>query len=307
MITISYKAKQLGVFIIKLLIVIAAFFFIYQQLSKNNGINWEVFQILLRKNDSITGIIFILFLSVLNRFLEILKWQNLVSTIHKISLLEATKQVLASLTAGIFTPNGLGEYAGKALYYTKKETKSILFLNIICNGIQLLLTVFFGVIGLFLIGFIYWALIIIAIIILVYILLKLVKKIKIKGYSFQNFTHKLQEVPENIHRKNALLGVARYLVFSHQYYFLLIAFDVNLSYLTLMATITTVYFLASALPSFQFLDFAVKGSIAVYFFTLQDVNDWIVVFITTLMWFLNVVIPVFIGSIYVMQYKPKWK
>jgi hypothetical protein len=307
MITISYKAKQLGVFIIKLLIVIAAFFFIYQQLSKNNGINWEVFQILLRKNDSITGIIFILFLSVLNRFLEILKWQNLVSTIHKISLLEATKQVLASLTAGIFTPNGLGEYAGKALYYTKKETKSILFLNIICNGIQLLLTVFFGVIGLFLIGFTYWALIIIAIIILVYILLKLVKKIKIKGYSFQNFTHKLQEVSENIHRKNALLGVARYLVFSHQYYFLLIAFDVNLSYLTLMATITTVYFLASALPSFQFLDFAVKGSIAVYFFTLQDVNDWIVVFITTLMWFLNVVIPVFIGSIYVMQYKPKWK
>ena len=74
-----------------------------------------------------------------------------------------------------------------------------------------------------------------------------------------------------------------------------------------MATIVTVYFLASALPSFQFLDFAVKGSVAVYFFSLLGVNEWIVVFVTTRMWFLNVVIPVIIGSFYVLNYKPQWK
>jgi hypothetical protein len=47
---------------------------------------------------------------VLNRYFEILKWQNLASYIKPISVLEATKQVLA-LTAGIL-PNGVGEYAG---------------------------------------------------------------------------------------------------------------------------------------------------------------------------------------------------
>jgi hypothetical protein len=39
----------------------------------------------------------------LNHFLEILKWQNLVSFLYKISKAEATKQVLAALTAGLFT------------------------------------------------------------------------------------------------------------------------------------------------------------------------------------------------------------
>ena len=105
-----------------------------------------------------------------------------------------------------------------------------------------------------------------------------------------------------IHKKNVLLGLSRYLVFSHQYYFLFLVFGVDLPYATMMATIAVVYFLASSLPSFQFLDFAVKGSVAVFFFGKLSVNDWIVVFVATLMWFLNVVLPVFMGCYYVLKY-----
>jgi hypothetical protein len=104
-----------------------------------------------------------------------------------------------------------------------------------------------------------------------------------------------------------VLGLCRYLVFSHQYYFLFLAFDVHLPYLILMSAITSIYFLASSLPSFQFLDFAVKGSVAVSFFGLLGVNEWIVIFITTLMWLLNVVIPVVVGSYYVLNFKLKSK
>src|SRR5690606_20254611 len=107
-------------------------------------------------------------------------------------------------------------------------------------------------------------------------------------------------------RRNILLAVCRYLVFSHQYYFLFLAFGVDMPYLTLMSVITAVYFLASSLPTFQFLDFAVKGGVAVYFFGLLGVNEWIVVFITMLMWFLNVVLPVVIGSYFVLTFKSKW-
>jgi hypothetical protein len=52
------------------------------------------------------------------------------------------------------------------------------------------------------------------------------------------------------------------------------------------------------------LDFAVKGSVAVYFFGILGVNEWIVIFISTLMWFLNVVLPVVIGSYFVLNFKP---
>lgn len=141
--------------------------------------------------------------------------------------------------------------------------------------------------------------------VLLLVILFSLKKIKIKGYSIEKLIHKINEIPKTIHHKNIILGILRYLVFSHQYYFLFLAFDVELPYSILIATITSVYFLASSLPTFQFLDFAVKGSVAMYFFCILGVNEWIVVFISTLMWFLNVVLPVVLGGYFVLNFKTK--
>ena len=309
MISIPHKTKQFLVLLIKLLIVGGAFYFIYNQLANNDKLDWQKFLVLFQKNQSIGGIAFILLLSVLNRFFEILKWQNLVEFIHKISLGEATKQVLGALTAGLFTPNGIGEYAGKALFFDKSNTKKVIFLNLICNGIQMILTVIFGIFGLLYFNAQYnvittkTAALLFGFLILLFIILFSVKKITIKGYSIEKLIQKINEIPKPIHQKNIFLGICRYLVFSHQYYFLFLAFDVDLPYFTLIATISSVYFLASSLPTFQFLDFAVKGSVAVYFFGILGVNEWIVIFISTLMWFLNVVLPVIIGTYYVLNYK----
>nr|WP_199001548.1 lysylphosphatidylglycerol synthase domain-containing protein [Flavobacterium sp. ASV13] len=311
MISIPHKAKQFLVLLVKLLIVGGAFYFIYNQLAHNDKLDWQKFIILFRKNQSVLGIGFILLLSVLNRYFEILKWQNLAGVIREISLGEATKQVLAALTAGIFTPNGVGEYAGKALYYPKTEAKKVVFLNLICNGIQMILTVIFGVFGLLYFNAKYEIItaktvaVLFGIFVLLFVVLFSLKKIKIKGYSIEKLIHKINEIPKPVHRKNIVLGVLRYLVFSHQYYFLFLAFDVDLPYFTLIATIAVVYFLASSLPTFQFLDFAVKGSVAIYFFGILGVNEWIVVFISTLMWFLNVVLPVIIGAYFVLNFKTR--
>ncbi len=305
MISIPHKAKQFLVLLIKLLIVGGAFYFIYNQLANNDKLDWQKFIVLFRKNQSVLGIGFILLLSVLNRYFEILKWQNLAKVIHEISLGEATKQVLAALTAGIFTPNGVGEYAGKALYYPKSEAKKVIFLNLICNGIQMIVTVVFGTIGLLFLGYWKWVLGIIAIFLFFILSSIFLRSIKIKGYSIEKLLHKINGIPKAIHQRNIFLGTLRYIVFSHQYYFLFLAFDVDLPYFTLIATIAVVYFLASSLPTFQFLDFAVKGSVAVYFFGILNVNEWIVIFISTLMWFLNVVLPVVFGSYYVLNFKTK--
>ena len=309
MISIPHKTKQFLVLLIKVLIVAGAFYFIYNQLANNDKLDWAQFKTKFEKNQSVLGIGFILLLSVLNRYFEILKWQNLASYIKPISVIEATKQVLAALTAGIFTPNGVGEYAGKALYYEKHQTKQVVFLNLICNGIQMVLTVIIGLFGLLYFNVQYNVIttntvaIIFGALLFLFILLFSVKKITIKGYSIEKLIHKINEIPKHIHRKNILLGSCRYLVFSHQYYFLFLAFDVDLPYFTLMAAVTSVYFLASSLPTFQFLDFAVKGSVAIYFFGILGVNEWIVIFVSTLMWFLNVVLPVVIGSYYVLNFK----
>ncbi|CAM2823362.1 lysylphosphatidylglycerol synthase transmembrane domain-containing protein [Flavobacterium frigoris] len=309
MISIPHKTKQFLVVLIKLLIVGGAFYFIYNQLANNDKLDWAQFLVLFKKNQSVAGIGFILLLSVINRYLEILKWQNLVSYLKPISVSEATKQVLSALTGGVFTPNAVGDYAGKAMFFDKSETKTVVFLNLICNGIQMVLTVIIGLFGLLYFNAQYHvittktAAILFGILILTFIILFSIKKITIKGYSIEKLIHKINEIPKRIHQKNIFLGIFRYLVFSHQYYFLFLAFDVDLPYLTLISAVTCVYFLASSLPTFQFLDFAVKGSVAIYLFGILGVNEWIVVFISTLMWFLNVVLPVIIGSYYVLNFK----
>ena len=85
------------------------------------------------------------------------------------------------------------------------------------------------------------------------------RNFKIKEYAFNDFILKVKSIKQTIHIKNIVFGFARYLIFTHQYYFLLIAFDVHISYLSLIATIYLVYLLASIVPSFQFLDFALKS------------------------------------------------
>ena len=76
MISIPYKAKQFLVFLAKLLIVGGALYFIYNQIANNEKLDWNQFLDLLDRKKSVVGIAFILFLSFLNRFLEILKWGN---------------------------------------------------------------------------------------------------------------------------------------------------------------------------------------------------------------------------------------
>lgn len=305
------KAKQLLVAIIKVLIVGGAFYFIYDRLAHNEKLDWQRFTGLLDNQHAYLILSLLFFLTFLNRFLEIVKWKNLVSVLHPISMARSAKEVLAAVTVALFTPNGIGEYAAKAMYYKKAEAGEIVFLNLICNGIQLIIAVVAGLAGLFFFNYSYpavsgsLALAILGGLVLVVIVLASARRITIKGYSLQKLGKKISTIPKAVHRKNMILAVLRYLTIVHQYYMLFILFDVELPYLILAATISATYFLGSSLPSFQFLDFAVKGSVAVFFFGILGVNEWVVVFTATLIWLLNTVLPVAIGSYFVFTYKQK--
>lgn len=303
------KAKQFLVAIIKVLIVGGAFYFIYDRLAHNEQLDWHRFIETLSRKNAGWIIFLILTLTFLNRFFEIIKWQNLVSYIRSISLGKSTAQVLAAVTVALFTPNGIGEYAAKAIYFKKAEAGEVVFLNLVCNGIQLIIAVLAGIAGLLFFNYNYpavsgsLAIAIAAGISVLIIILFSARKITIKGYSLQRLGEKLNHIPKSIHRKNIVLALGRYLAIIHQYYLLFLLFDIQLPYTILVSTIAAAYFLGSSLPSFQFLDFAVKGSVAVFFFGIMGVNEWIVVFIATLIWLLNTVLPVTIGSYFVFTFR----
>ena len=307
--TLSRKAKQFLIALAKLLVVGGAFYFIYDRIANNEQMDWNRFTEMLAGQNSLPLIIVVLSLTFLNRFIEILKWQNLASTIRPLSVAMATEQVLAALTAALFTPNGIGEYAAKTLYFKKSDAKNVVFLNLICNGVQLIIAVLFGLAGLLIFNALYdviptrTLIIILVVIIAVVAIVFTSRKITIRGYSIQKLGNKINELPKRVHRKNGLLAICRYLCIMHQHYFIFLAFGVELPYPIMISAIAGVYFLGSSLPSFQLLDFAVRGSVAVFFFGILGVNEWVVVFAATLQWLLNIVIPVTIGSYFVFRFK----
>lgn len=310
---LSNKAKQFLVLLIKIAVVSGAFYFIYQQLSSNKTLDKDLLFTIISQKENIPYLLGIAVLTFSNRFIEILKWQNLASLIQKISVKESTKQVLSALTLGIFTPNGIGEYAGKALYYDKTNTGRVIFLNMVCNGIQVIYAILFGLFGLCILNqyhtivspkVLYLAL---GCITLLIIILLSIRRITIKGYSIQWIIEQLKEIPKKTHHKNFFLALLRYASFTHQYILLYRLFGVENPYFQLLCAVSCVYLLASSLPNFQFLEFAVKGSIAIYIFNILGVNQWIVALVATLIWLLNIVLPVTIGSFYVLAYKAKNK
>jgi hypothetical protein len=88
----------------------------------------------------------IIFSSV-NWFLEIKKWQLLISKIRQIDFHEALKQSLSSFAVSMITPNRLGEYGFKILFFEKKAFKKVIVLQSIQSFSQLFATVFFGFFG----------------------------------------------------------------------------------------------------------------------------------------------------------------
>ncbi len=307
---ISPKIKQFLLLITKLLVVGLAFYFIKSQLSEKE-FNWDIISQSIAQKKGYWYLFFLLVLTFLNRFIEILKWQNLAQTVRSISVWESTQQVLSAITLGIFTPNGIGEYVGKALFYKKDETGKIILLNMICNGIQVLYAISFGLAGVFYInslhGFLpaYTSVILFGVLLLLFVLFFALRKVTIKTYSLELLLQNIRKIPQKKHLKNIALALLRYLVLLHQYVLLYHFFGVEISYFTLIAVVAAVYLLASSLPNFQALDFALKGSVAIYLFGFFGVDEWVVTIVATLIWILNLVIPISIGSIFVLLIQPK--
>jgi len=92
----------------------------------------------------------------------------------------------------------------------------------------------------------------------------------------------------------------RYLLFAHQFYFLVFLFQVDVSYPLAMGLITTMYLISSIIPMLQLFDVVLKTGVAVAVFTWVDTTEITIVCITFLMWFFNVVLPIIPGSYFMI-------
>jgi hypothetical protein len=300
---------------LKLAVVIGAFYFIYQQLATNQLLSFtqlkQQFVVLFSKNSWL--LLLLLLFTDANWLLEMFKWKTLASSEKEITFFEAYEQCFASLTASLMTPNRIGEYGAKAFYFEKKIRKKIMVLNLIGNLSLLAVTLFFGIFGMFFLSFYFEVelfsfnlprfFLILSVLLLLYLIGKyfgIIKKLTALTFKILNYS---KELPVKIQLKTLAYSLFRYLVFSHQFYFLLRLFNIEAAYFTLMSLIFSTYFIASVIPGLTIFDWVIKGSVAVFIFGFIDANPLTIVTVTTFMWLLNFAIPAILGSIFVLNFK----
>lgn len=295
-----------------------AFWFIYNKLVANK--NLKNFKTLLQDipQFEIAGFIgLVLFLMLVNWFLEAAKWKRLMSQIERISFYRAVESVFCGLTLAIFTPNRLGEYGGRVFFLSPKRRIIGVVAMTVGNIGQLVLTNVFGAIAacFFVYRFvpidslIFLALVVLAaafclFFIIFYFNIKWLNGILL---SFK-FTRKYKKFYSILgrYRKSELFKImlfclARYLVFSSQYFILFVWLIPGLHYADIIMMTCLLFLIQSALPSLDLFDVGIRSVTAVELFKHVTNQHVAVIACTASIWLINIIIPAILGTYFVFK------
>ena len=248
-------------------------------------------------------------LSFINWSVEIRKWQFLASNVKHINLCEASKQSLISFALSLLTPNRVGELGIKTLFFVKSDAKKIFSLSLIGTITQMLSSLSFGLIGL-LVLFVYKPVVI----------NELINKIGIRLSALQLVLVVLAMLVFIVFlifgKKNKLLlsnlpiwiktfgfSLIRYLVFSIQFLYIYNIFSGKNNFFLVYIAITLTYLVSTIIPMLAFMDWAVKGSVALSVFSLLHLQVDIAIVSVAIMWFLNFFVPFVVGFYLLWQWK----
>ncbi|ACU02625.1 MULTISPECIES: hypothetical protein [Pedobacter] len=314
--TSNYK-KTLSYFL-KTAIVIIAFWFVYKKLSSNE--NLRAFEDLLKQIPQ-TEIILILgivcLLMLVNWGVEALKWKRLIARIESISLWRAIESVFCGLTWAVFTPNRIGEYGGRVFFLSPKRRIIGVVAMAVGNIGQMVLTNVFGAIAIsiFIYRFVpldyrlFYALIVLSAMFCAFFMVFYFNIKWLNGILLSmRFTRKYKKFYSILARysKKELLYIllfclARYFVFSSQYFILFFWLIPGIHPLDILTMVCILFFVQSTLPSLDLFDIGVRSYTAAYFFSFVTDHDVAVIACTASIWLINIIIPAILGSYFVFK------
>ena len=300
------KSKQILFTIIKYALIALSCWYIYDRITADQEL---IFKTL--KELDFVAVFSLMLISLLgftgNWFVESFKWKVITKPIAQLSLRNSIVQTLAAHAIAVMTPQKIGEYGARPFFFPRHQAKKVVAYTFINSALQLGATLFFAFFGTvyFIANFKdmllesdYYPFIALVLILIIGLLLFNRKRIIYKLKSFFQV-----KVDRPSVKKSALLSLLRYLIFSHQYFFLLHLFYEELSYIQAMPMLFMVYLFISVVPSIFVFDIAVRGGLGVFFFELIDVPASSVILTATFMWLANAGLPALIGNIFVARYK----
>ncbi|WP_367865293.1 hypothetical protein [Pedobacter sp. WC2423] len=310
--------KRIFSYAIKVTIVAFAFWFIYHKLTSNA--NLESFRAIIStipRTEIIAVISLVLVLMLVNWGLEALKWKRLLRKIEKLSLWQSIESVFCGLTLAIFTPNRLGEYGGRVFFLSPKRRIIGVVAMAVGNIGQMVLTNIFGAIALsiFLLRFLHldyrlnYAIIVLAGMFCLFFLTFFFNIRWLNGLLLSmRFTRKYKKfysILGRYHKKELfqilMFCLARYIVFSTQYFIMFYWLIADIHYLDILMMVCILFFVQSTLPSLDLFDIGIRSATASYFFSFVTKQDVAVIACTASIWLINIIIPAILGSYFVFK------
>ncbi|WP_316813582.1 hypothetical protein [Pedobacter heparinus] len=304
--------------LLKAAIVILAFWFIYKKLSSNQ--NLKEFKNLLAqlpRQEIIIVLTIVCILMLVNWGLEALKWKRLIARVEQISIWRAIESVFCGLTWAVFTPNRIGEYGGRVFFLSpKRRIIGVVAMAVGSIG-QMVLTNVFGAIAvtIFIYRFVtvdyrlFYALMTLSAMFCAFFIIFYFNIRWLNGILLSmRFTRKYKKFYSILARysKKELLMIlfyclARYTVFSTQYFILFFWLIPEIHYLDVLMMVSILFFVQSTLPSLDLFDIGVRSVTASYFFSFVTGHDVAVIACTASIWLINIIIPAILGSYFVFK------
>ena len=272
----------------------------------------------------VLNFILVFVLMFVNWSLEALKWKISVQNVQPVSFFRSLKAIFSGVSFSVTTPNRTGEYLGRVLYMDDGNRLRVISLTILGSISQLLVTMFFGLLGLLILqpditnmelsGWIEWIKNLgivggsLAFIVLTVFyfrigwLVKWIDKIPaIKKYIW--LINELEKTDTTLLMRLLSISMLRYFVFATQYFLLFRFFGVEINWWQGFWGIAIVFFIMAIIPSIELFEVAGKAYLTQEIFAIFTVNTLAIGFVTTTIWFINLVVPAAIGSLLILGIK----
>ncbi len=315
------RNKKLFSFLLKLGILVLAFWFIYQRILKNDD-NLQKFHTL------VSGITYqkvfitmtlVVLLMIVNWTLEALKWWHLTRVLSPMSVWRAIESVFCGLTWAVFTPNRLGEYGGRVMFLpVRRRIHGVFAMAVGSFGQNVITNVLgAGAIVWFFYTFIHplwWVMLGITLVAIGFMAIMLTFYFHIKWMvsllnrvKFLKKFHRFFDIMGK-YRFRELLSImwfclARFFVFTFQYYLIIHLLIPEIPFTTMTLLMFVFFFIQSAIPSLDMLDIGVRALTAGKLFSYVTDQSIAVVVAISLIYIINLIIPAILGCVFVLKLK----
>lgn len=260
--------------------------------------------------------IVVIMLTVLNWYMEALKWKYLANKITPTKFKLALDTVLTSFVMSIFTPNRIGEFGARTLNFDAKDRPKGLLLTFVGNLPKMYVNGVFGFIGLlyfmnYYVGFNNTQRILFTILLIITIgvgaILYFNAQKWLPKFAKVRFVRKLKGGYELLNTFTAfdmlmllIFSSIRYLAHTIQYYLLLRFFGIEIT----LESITLVFvfqLLVISMPIITLFDLVVRSSAALFIFGYFYSNDAAILAAGFFSWLLNFGVPLITGCVLLLR------